>query len=916
MNDTIDPQVKNLVSAIGRAETGDPSPDAYTKQGKSGEFGRYQFMPDTWKLWAGKHLGDPNAQPTMENQNKVAYAQVKEWKDAGLNPAQIASKWNSGSENAYKENNTGTNSQGVSYDTPAYTQKVSQYYQQLKGGQSNVSQLLGQNPAQATSVDQQRTNMEAQGQPVSVNPNKTGPSFVGGLIREPLKLGAELATNVINAGQTALGAPTTQPFSGKYLGEVKPIGQEGTFGQKLKETAGKGLEAASYVVGGGEAGAGVKALQEGSMLAKPLLRTALKGVGEGSAIGTLAGAGGELQKPDSTLGSTLVQGGIGGLLGGATGGILGAGGSLLEKSGIAKGLFGNSERINNAKKDLYNAYQEGMGTRQKEIKFMQKDEALGKDTLGDIVDHGIIPEFNADGTRLDMTKGMGQIEAMDNLFKPALGKAVQAENKQIPFAELEKQLMSQISRYKNTADETPLLNEIRSRLDQFKRNGDMTDLVNLQDIKNKASSDSVGAYNPLNDNVTSIKKRAAKELFYATKKVINNNVATDSAVKDINKVLEKNHRMMDLADMLHGSVVKRGKVGKYVAELLGGGIGMSHGPFGVLAGAHIVSRVQSFIIKNSFGSPASRALLDTLQASDKPLYDEVIKKIEEASAKRAGMLRLPAPGETSAPMFGTGEIKTPQSIKQEESAMKAGEAMKIRQNQSSQVNDQPANIKNNINPKNPIPENIPQGEKNVKGLLRNDKINPQSGFSPAKALAVLGTTTAGALIADKALKNKNKITYKAQASTEPVASKIVSTKTKNETVPNSVPKEYVSEFTKVSKKYGVPMNWLAAVIKHESHWNPTIVNPKNKDTGLGQHTVPFIKQYRKQFEKEYGHAYDPKRPYDNLHMTAMGLADLHKQFGNWEDAITAYNNGATATKGILRRGEKSDYLQLILKAMD
>lgn len=130
--DQIDPKVKALVSAIGEAETGPSSPQAYETRGKSGEFGRYQFMPDTYKAYAKKYLGDENAAPSVENQNKIAYSFVKEKKDAGFNPAQIASMWNAGEAkpNAYRENYRGVNSQGVEYDTPAYVQKVSQYYQQ------------------------------------------------------------------------------------------------------------------------------------------------------------------------------------------------------------------------------------------------------------------------------------------------------------------------------------------------------------------------------------------------------------------------------------------------------------------------------------------------------------------------------------------------------------------------------------------------------------------------------------------------------------------------------------------------------------------------------------------------------------------------------------------------------------------
>lgn len=133
----IDPKVKALVSAIGRAETGDPTPEAYSKKGASGEFGRYQFMPDTYKDYAKRYLGDENAQPTIENQNKIAYSFVKEKKDAGFNPAQIASMWNAGEgkPNAYKENYKGVNKQGVAYDTPAYVSNVSKFYNQLNGYQ-------------------------------------------------------------------------------------------------------------------------------------------------------------------------------------------------------------------------------------------------------------------------------------------------------------------------------------------------------------------------------------------------------------------------------------------------------------------------------------------------------------------------------------------------------------------------------------------------------------------------------------------------------------------------------------------------------------------------------------------------------------------------------------------------------------
>lgn len=78
MDTTLDPQAKALAQAIKRAETGEG--DTYNMEGKSGEFGAYQFMPDTYKAYAKKYLGDENAEPNKENQNKIAYSFVKEKK--------------------------------------------------------------------------------------------------------------------------------------------------------------------------------------------------------------------------------------------------------------------------------------------------------------------------------------------------------------------------------------------------------------------------------------------------------------------------------------------------------------------------------------------------------------------------------------------------------------------------------------------------------------------------------------------------------------------------------------------------------------------------------------------------------------------------------------------------------------------
>jgi hypothetical protein len=78
-------------------------------------------------------LGDENAQMTPENQKAVIYGVIKKDKADGLNPAQIAAKWNSGSEVGW-ENKRGVNSAGVAYDVPKYVASVTSAYQKVKGG--------------------------------------------------------------------------------------------------------------------------------------------------------------------------------------------------------------------------------------------------------------------------------------------------------------------------------------------------------------------------------------------------------------------------------------------------------------------------------------------------------------------------------------------------------------------------------------------------------------------------------------------------------------------------------------------------------------------------------------------------------------------------------------------------------------
>jgi len=108
--------VSTIANAIKKVE----SQGNYNAKGASGEFGAYQFMPSTWKQWAGQFLGDPNAQPTPKNQDFVAQSKINELISKGYNPEQIALIWNGGTPTR----KAGINKFGVKYDSDAYADKV------------------------------------------------------------------------------------------------------------------------------------------------------------------------------------------------------------------------------------------------------------------------------------------------------------------------------------------------------------------------------------------------------------------------------------------------------------------------------------------------------------------------------------------------------------------------------------------------------------------------------------------------------------------------------------------------------------------------------------------------------------------------------------------------------------------------
>lgn len=149
---SLDPKIVKVMRAIRQVESGGD----FNAVGDNGEsHGAYQWNKNNYKNAAKQYLGDENAPMTPENQNKVAYSQIKAYKDQGLQPEEIAARWNG----AHKDE-----AGSYTYNNPEYGKKfrdaLQANQQENSGFVTNVdlpeaqptqqSGVLGTNPTDST----------------------------------------------------------------------------------------------------------------------------------------------------------------------------------------------------------------------------------------------------------------------------------------------------------------------------------------------------------------------------------------------------------------------------------------------------------------------------------------------------------------------------------------------------------------------------------------------------------------------------------------------------------------------------------------------------------------------------------------------------------------------------------------------
>lgn len=67
------PEIERFMRAVARVESGG---NHRALNRTSGAYGRYQILPENWRAWSRRYLGNANAKPTAANQEKVARAKM------------------------------------------------------------------------------------------------------------------------------------------------------------------------------------------------------------------------------------------------------------------------------------------------------------------------------------------------------------------------------------------------------------------------------------------------------------------------------------------------------------------------------------------------------------------------------------------------------------------------------------------------------------------------------------------------------------------------------------------------------------------------------------------------------------------------------------------------------------------------
>lgn len=111
------------------------------------------------------------------------------------------------------------------------------------------------------------------------------------------------------------------------------------------------------------------------------------------------------------------------------------------------------------------------------------------------------------------------------------------------------------------------------------------------------------------------------------------------------------------------------------------------------------------------------------------------------------------------------------------------------------------------------------------------------------------------------------------------------------------------------KEIGAPEGLLRAQLEQESGYHTSAVSPAGAE-GLAQ----FMPETRRGLERKFGRSFDPYNKDDAAFMQKELMRELYQQFGNWDDALRAYNAGPN--RGRWGNSETRNYVPAIRSIMN
>lgn len=609
----LDPDAVNLSKAIRQTESGGDA----TARGKSGEYGAYQWEPKTWAtMSSAAGVNVPLEQSTLQQQNQVAYNQIKKWKDQGYNVGQIASMWNSGNPDAYQTGESGTNASGAHYDVSAYAKSVATAYQSIKNGGQ-----VGTDPSNPSSVQGGTVSGYGGTQTPSDGSNVTG--YGGqpiGQIQAPQGTSVPAPTNSSLTGVPVLDSIANFLFP--VAGDIKNDIEGTQTKSKLQQVGDLGLSVLPLVPGLGEIGealrggaaateGGVDAAGAASGLISKLF--ANKAV-QGSALGYGAGALGNLSQGQS-LGQAISPN-LGTLGGAATGGIAN---TLLPK---ILAPFTKNLTKGGAQAGLEDALTTEANRLKPTIKVMAKMPNAGADALKVIARTPDALPTVVDGHHFDTTEASKvitqRINALSQLRASALDK---------------------------TGAKFSLTGDLQANAVKL-FNDNPNSPTRLQDAEAMMHQVSEYARNYGGDEITASQLEAIKEanpyaspVARAARNLLEKQSETEGLpdLKAFNKVIQSHIHANTILQKMQGQVVKGGRLGNMLRGHTAGAIGglagtAAGGGFlgtigGALAGEGASKLLGHWAANTSLTTPLQEALLEKLQMEDPEIIQQYAKSV-------------------------------------------------------------------------------------------------------------------------------------------------------------------------------------------------------------------------------------------------------------------------------------------------